>query len=656
MSGTRGGIGRLAAMAVGLVVVLALGLAEAAWAGNYEVAQCGWGIGAELDPSLPRVEGDGGFLHPGYCTAPPPGVAPGMNFETGPAPEGDRVLVRARWAAPPGTWFVGARFSWGGELQRFFWQTASADDGVELHGYAGALLSNAPHPVETSFAGPGYAFEVQLECLLLAPEMGCQRTGRSSLWLGGLILTVADPVPPTARLGGALVAPGWHRGSVPLEIGGDDPVGSGVAWLETSIDGGPGFPRPVACAVALIEGQWRGTRLRPCPPSATQDFESDTAQLADGAHTLRACAVDLGGGTGCAPTVQILVDNSAPTVEFTAAPEGQVAARVSDPYSGPAAGTIAVRRADSESWSDVPTTFEPGGGGVATLRAQLPDLSAGAYFFRATASDAVGNSASAQFRASGSAEELRRQAAAGGGETGAKGGGSAARGADGKRSAGRHGRGHGRAAHLTAHLGSAGSRLTVDYGATAEVRGRLTDSHGGGIVGRRVAVVTHTAGGFGGAPERRRVATGPGGRFALRLPPGTSRRVTVVFHGGGGFAAAPGRPLSLRVRAAVSLAAAPPSLSTGEEVHFVGAVRRGPARIPGRGKLVAIQYLDRASDHWRPALVIRTGTDGHFHADYRFRYITGAARIRFRATALPEAGWPYAPGSSDPVTVAVHGR
>ena len=47
--------------------------------------------------------------------------------------------------------------------------------------------------------------------------------------------------------------------------------------------------------------------------------------------------------------------------------------------------------------------------------------------------------------------------------------------------------------------------------------------------------------------------------------------------------------------------------------------------------------------------------NGHFHADYRFRYITGAARIRLRATALPEAGWPFAAGSSPPVTVEVHG-
>ena len=39
-----------------------------------------------------------------------------------------------------------------------------------------------------------------------------------------------------------------------------------------------------------------------------------------------------------------------------------------------------------------------------------------------------------------------------------------------------------------------------------------------------------------------------------------------------------------------------------------------------------------------------------------FIVTTGAARIRLRATALAEERWPYAPGSSAPVTVTVHGR
>ena len=49
MSGTRGGIGRIVAMGIGLAVALLLLAAGEAKAGKYEVAQCGWGVGADAD-------------------------------------------------------------------------------------------------------------------------------------------------------------------------------------------------------------------------------------------------------------------------------------------------------------------------------------------------------------------------------------------------------------------------------------------------------------------------------------------------------------------------------------------------------------------------------------------------------------------------------
>ena len=87
-----------------------------------------------------------------------------------------------------------------------------------------------------------------------------------------------------------------------------------------------------------------------------------------------------------------------------------------------------------------------------------------------------------------------------------------------------------------------------------------------------------------------------------------------------------------------------------------GRVALGPARVSRRGKLVAIQYLERATGRWRPALVVRTDAEGRFDTRYRFRYVTGLAEIRLRATAPAEGGWPFARGSSAPVTVTVHGR
>jgi hypothetical protein len=210
-----------------------------------------------------------------------------------------------------------------------------------------------------------------------------------------------------------------------------------------------------------------------------------------------------------------------------------------------------------------------------------------------------------------------------------------------------------RADHAAPSPTTAGSRLTVDFGTAVEVRGRLTDGRGAGVPGRPVLVTVRAAAGIGSGPERRRVLTDRGGRFELRLPPGTSRQMVVAFHGGGAFAPAPRRSLTLRVRAGASLTADPTALRTGESVRLRGRVQLGPAHVRGRGKQIAIQYLERATRRWRPALVVRTDAKGRFDTSYRFRYVTGIARIRLRATAPAEGGWPFARGSSHPVTVTV---
>jgi hypothetical protein len=660
MAGTRGGVGRIAAMVVGLALLLLLALAGEARAGTYEVAQCGWGIGAELDPATPLTEGEAFSLNPAACTPPPGGGPAGMRFDAGIAPDGALGIARARWIAPPGTSFTAARLTWSGSPQPGTWEYLGADVGSQFHTLASSFVAMAPSPVDVPIGGQAWAFEAALQCLLGGPLVGCTRSLASAMRLSGLTLTVEDPQPPQVRLGGALPAAGWHRGKAALEVGVED-VGAGIAGVAATIDGAPVLADAETCAAQTIEGVVRAIRMQPCPPTATRSVEVDTAGLADGVHTLHVCATDFGGGQGCAPDAAIEVDNSPPAIGFVAADDGRVAATVSDRYSGPASGTISVRRADTETWTDLATGFARDGSEETTLTASLPDLSAGTYVFRAVAADAVGNVGSAQLRVSGSSAEVRRQVANGqeGGKAPVPGGGGGSPG------------GRGRATHLTAHLARGGRGrtdarptrsgqgsargLTVDFGTAVEVRGRLDDAHGTGVTGRSVIVVARPTAGIGRAPERRRVVTDRRGGFDLRLPAGVSRSVTVAFHGGGGLASTRGRPLALRVRAAVSLAAAPSSLRTGESVTLSGQVRPGPARIPARGKLVTVQYLERASGRWQPALVTRTDARGRFKVRYRFRYITGAARIRLRATALPEAGWPYASGSSAPVTVEVRG-
>jgi hypothetical protein len=635
-------------MVVGLAVLLALAVAGEARAGVYEVAQCGWGVGAELDPSIAATEGVAFSLDPAGCTAAPGSGPVGMGFEGAIAPDGARGLARARWLAPPGTSFTAAHVTWFGNPQAGNWQGLGVDVEARFHILASSWTSTAPARLDLPIEGHAWAFEAWLQCLLSGPAVDCTRSVASTMRLRELIFALSDPVAPAAQLGGSLAAAGWHRGTVMLELAAAD-SGSGVAAANATIDGEQVLGAVPACVVQLIEGEVLATKMQPCSPSVNQATEIDTTRLADGAHVLRGCAADFSGGQGCAPDREIDIDNSPPVAAFVGTDEGQVAVAVKDRFSGPAAGTISLRRSDAEAWSDLPTAFDGDGSGAATLTAPLPDLSAGTYLLRAVAADAAGNSGSAQRRMAGSPAALRRQAADGHGGKGSgpRGGGPAPR---------------RRTTHLKVRLvasdrakAGSGSALIVDYGEAIELRGRLTDAHGAGVTGRPIAVGVRAAAGIGPGPEQRRVLTDGDGRFGLRLPPGTSRRVTVAFRGGGGFASARERSLTLRVRAGVSLVADPIELRTGESVHLRGRVRLGPARVSGRGKLIAIQFLERATKRWRPALVVRTDAEGRFDTSYRFRYVTGVARIRLRATAPAEGGWPFARGSSPPVTITVRG-
>jgi hypothetical protein len=656
------GVGRLVAMALALIVVAFLLLAGEARAGTYRVAQCGWGLGVELDPTLPVTTGTAFTLDARSCPLPVGSGPTGMAFEGAVAPDGAVGRARARWIAPSGTRFAGVHLVWWGTALPGNWLGLGIDVGVEYHLLAYSFTSVAPEVFDRPIEGQAWAFEAFLQCLVSGPGVDCTRSTPSTMSVGGITFLLEDTQAPGARLGGALVAPGWHRGTVPLELAASD-IGAGVAGEAASIDGAAVLGDAPACATQLIENEVRGTKMQPCPSTASRSVEVDTTGLADGAHTVGGCATDFAGDGGCAPEARIEVDNSPPAIAFGAATEGEVEATVSDRYSGVATGTISVRRADAEGWTDLPTDLDREGPGTATLSARLPDLGAGTYFLRVLATDVAGNASSAQTRIAGSSAETHGGAAAPGGKA-ARPGGKSPGGTGKAPSSGTDGRSSasGQATHLSAHLVAGGdgdhggSGLTVDYGTAVEVRGRLTDAQRRGVDGRPVTVVVRAAAGIGGAPERRRVLTDRGGHFGLRLPAGTSRRVAVSFHGGGGLAPARQGSLALRVRAAVSLAAEPTELDTGESVRLHGHVLLGPARVSRRGKLVAIQYLERATGRWRPALVVRTDSRGRFDTKYRFRYVTGLAEIRLRATAPAEGGWPFARGSSAPVTVTVRGR
>lgn len=367
-----------------------------------------------------------------------------------------------------------------------------------------------------------------------------------------------------------------------------------------------------------------------------------------GVHTLQVWLRD--EATNEAPpsavSIPLRFDDIAPGIAFDVSADSgsgfpeTVSATIADEHSGPVGGTAHFRRLDNPQWTELTTKFHPGEApGKARLVARLPDsLSPGTYVFRADATDAAGNTGATTRRADGTEMALRKLPPPS---------------RPPRPPAPPRGK-----ARIFARLHwrhRLGTNLTVPFGAAATLTGRLVSAAGAGLAERELRVVSRPSRGALAPARVDRIGTGEHGGFRLPLAAGPSRKISIGFAGNEQLEEASRSPLSLRVRGGVDFRAAPKNLRTGQTVRLRGRVRTKGAPLPRRGKLVAIQYFESETRRWRPVIVVRTDHNGRFRTRYRFRYITGSARIRLRAVALPEERWPYAPGISRPVTVRVTG-
>jgi hypothetical protein len=738
MSGTRGGIGRIAAMGIALAVALVLVVAARASAEKYEVAQCGWFVGA--DASWSDTTGGAKFRPDSFCV-PGPGGDPfdGVHMKTltreGEAGVSGTRFGGWRWTASPGTGITKVRASWWHALHDGFEQRVG---GVGPGGFepfrSADTTDTTPAEFVQGFAWPVGAFEDRLLCTK-AESKACLFDAQSWSGLRAITLTVEDPIPPLAGIGGQLIEGGWQRGTVGVAVGATD-GGSGIPSGETLIDGSRVGQSDFPCHAAEVGGELKATAMRPCELGVEAWEAIQTAALSDGPHQVWTCTRDFAGARACSQPHGILIDNNPPahprapevvggegwrrtkefdvswtnpdqgqasplvgagwqltgphgydsgatfvpgrdltslpgltvpapgeytlsiwlrdeagneapaaaatlplrfddvkpTVAFLASDDpAQIVAEAADADSGPAVGTISYRRADASNWTDLATKLVAGPApGKARLIAAMPNLGPGTWLFKVEVQDAAGNVTASTLRADGTEMSVHRNAP----------------GEDPKT-----------ASHLFARLhGGDAHSLTVSFGAAALLGGRLARPSGEGIAGRTVRVTTGPMRGSTATRESEAVTTGEDGRFELHLPAGPSRTVGVSFAGDAGADPATRPALRLLVRSGVSLRVTPRSLRNGQAVRFAGRVRGRAARFPRRGKLVEIEYLDTGSHRWRPVMLAHTDRSGRFRAHYRFRYITSPTRIRLRATALAEQRWPYAPGSSRPVTVHVGDR
>jgi hypothetical protein len=145
------------------------------------------------------------------------------------------------------------------------------------------------------------------------------------------------------------------------------------------------------------------------------------------------------------------------------------------------------------------------------------------------------------------------------------------------------------------------------------------------------------------------IRTDSAGGFRLSLAGSvSSRTLQFVYRSHLGYSPpAASATLSLSVRAGLTLAISPRTVSVGHSIYFRGRLLGGP--VPREGKQLVLEAR-APRGRWIEFDDVRTSGDGRYRASYRFKF-PGPANYQFRVVSEPESDYPYAQGSSNTVEV-----
>lgn len=425
----------------------------------------------------------------------------------------------------------------------------------------------------------------------------------------GTTLLRVDKTAPLTQIEG--LASGWSKQPLKLTASASDAasgmaaVGSHGPFTAIRVDGGA----PVTAAGASVT-----TTVIDSGVHTISYYGRDAVgNVADGAN--------VNGRQNPLPaTTVVKVDREPPRLAFAVAQRAQdpelIEARGEDRLSGldPNRGSIAVRRAGAgERFVALPTQVING-----SLRARWDSSAypAGEYEFRAIAYDAAGNTAVSLQRADGSAMHLRGPL------------------------------------KVPVKLITRGGQPTVRYGRRTWFAGRALAARRTPLAGVPVKVTERFAPGSAPAERVSFVRTDAGGSFGIHLAPGPSREVVAAVAATTTTRAASSRPTSLTVNSHVALrVSATVARIGGPPLVFRGRVANRGAAMPVEGKVVQLQFRLPGLP-WSEFRSVRTSPDGRFRYAYRFSDDDSrGARFQFRAYAPAQAGWPFEPAGSLPVSV-----
>lgn len=338
---------RIALCLIALTFAIAIISAATAHAGYYKMVLCAAGNGSNSYDTATNTRSaqnpNGIFDFNNFC-GPAPDPAGDSAFlrinENQPSGNaGDTAYGQISWSAPPWVAIRGGggytrepdglndgwrgRFwaeDWGGGTNNILMQgTGASNSGINWS----PTSTFAPHLWPFGGYGDYHRFVFELTCMRPA---GCDRSGYSTVDANTIVLILDDAAPVELHLTNTdapLLSGQWVRGNQTAYYSWSD-QGSGIRMEWINIDNAQPFTidhwNECNTGYSGPSGEF-ARAFQPCATAANigRSYTFDTASLADGPHSLRACGQDYGQwkgleGTGGASCDQrtIRTDNTPP--------------------------------------------------------------------------------------------------------------------------------------------------------------------------------------------------------------------------------------------------------------------------------------------------------------------------------------------------------
>lgn len=189
----------------------------------------------------------------------------------------------------------------------------------------------------------------------------------------------------------------------------------------------------------------------------------------------------------------------------------------------------------------------------------------------------------------------------------------------------------------------------VRPGASATISGWLGTSDGNALAGQEVRILAAPDDGSLEFTQAALATTASDGSWSALLPPGPSRIVVASYDGSATVEPAASAPTHLVVPASVSLRISPRRTHWSGSITISGQVRGG--YVPPSGELVVlwIEWPGGSTEIGH----LYTDRDGRFRSKYTFLRGNGSETYRLWATTARESDYPFAPGRSGRIGVAV---